>query len=147
MRRASIVLPKPGYIGRTASANAARIQHTEVLVFEGPRAERREEWADRMNRQNEGPPCMCGCGQRVKARAKHRTAGLPRYVHGHHPNPLRRAFENLRRRGYSLVSDDLHQGAAAGEVADERPVAEGDALQVRRGERLRRVQLDGRDLE
>jgi hypothetical protein len=77
----------------------------EVLVFEGPRAEHRGEWADRMNRQNEAPPCACGCGQRVKARAKHRTVGLPRYVHGHHPNPLRRAFEDLRRRGYSFVSD------------------------------------------
>lgn len=36
---------------------------------------------------------------------RHRSMGVPRYVHGHHPNPLRRSFENLRRRGYRLVSD------------------------------------------
>ena len=31
--------------------------------------------------------------------------GVPRYVPGHHPNPLRRAFESLREKGYRLVAD------------------------------------------
>ena len=105
MRRASIVLPKPGNTCPTPPAEAAGVQHTEIVVFEEPRAEHRDEWADRMNRQNEGPLCMCGCGQRVKARAKHRTVGLPRYVHGHHPNPLRRGYERLRAKGYRMVGE------------------------------------------
>ena len=31
--------------------------------------------------------------------------GLPRYLHGHHPNPLRRGFEELREQGYKLVGE------------------------------------------
>lgn len=33
----------------------------------------------------------------------HRTKGVPKYIHGHHPNPLRRGFEELREQGYKLV--------------------------------------------
>ncbi len=105
MRRASIDFPKPVHKGPMCSVKLPGIEHTEILVFEGPRAEHRDEWADRMNRRNKGPLCACGCGSRVTVRAKHRTVGLPRYLHGHHPNPLRRAFAKLRQRGYRLVSD------------------------------------------
>jgi hypothetical protein len=31
--------------------------------------------------------------------------GLPKYLHGHHPNPLRRGFDVLRKKGYKLVGD------------------------------------------
>jgi len=31
--------------------------------------------------------------------------GLPRYLHGHHPNPFRRGFGELREQGYKLVGD------------------------------------------
>ncbi|HWO23598.1 MAG TPA: MerR family transcriptional regulator [Kofleriaceae bacterium] len=35
----------------------------------------------------------------------HRTKGVPKFIHGHHPNPLRRGFEALRGQGYKLVSE------------------------------------------
>lgn len=34
---------------------------------------------------------------------RHRSMGVPRYVS--HPNPLRRAFEGLRKKAFRLVSD------------------------------------------
>ena len=55
--------------------------------------------------QAEAPLCACGCGQPVRLKARHRTEGPPRYVHGHHPNPIRRAYERLRREGYRLVTE------------------------------------------
>jgi Mn-dependent DtxR family transcriptional regulator len=60
--------------------------------------------------------------------------GLPRYLHGHHPNPLRRSFDALRKKGYKLV----------GEVAELLDVSENT---VRRMEaegvipKARRVEL------
>jgi len=50
--------------------------------------------------------------------------GLPRYVHGHHPNPLRRGFAALRADGYHLV----------GEVAELIGVSENT---------LRRMEAEG----
>ena len=35
----------------------------------------------------------------------HRTKGMPKYLHGHHPNPLRRGFDALREQGYKLVGE------------------------------------------
>jgi len=35
----------------------------------------------------------------------HRTKGMPKYIQGHHPNPLRRGFDALREQGYMLVGD------------------------------------------
>jgi excisionase family DNA binding protein len=31
--------------------------------------------------------------------------GLPKHLHGHHPNPLRRGFDALRKKGYRLVGE------------------------------------------
>jgi hypothetical protein len=42
---------------------------------------------------------------RVVIRAKHRSMGLPKYLNKHHPNPLRRGFDALRRKDYRLVGD------------------------------------------
>lgn len=36
---------------------------------------------------------------------RHRSIGLPRYVHGHHPNPLRRSFDALCQKNYRLVGE------------------------------------------
>ena len=64
----------------------------------------------------------------------HRTKGMPKYIHGHHPNPLRRGFEALREQGYKLI----------GEVAAELGVS---ATTLRRMEeegvipRARRLEL------
>jgi len=29
--------------------------------------------------------------------------GLPKYIHGHHPNPIRRVYARLRKHGYVLL--------------------------------------------
>jgi len=48
---------------------------------------------------------------RVRLRGKievlpvHRTKGMPKYIHGHHPNPLRRGFDALKEQGYKLVGE------------------------------------------
>ncbi len=31
--------------------------------------------------------------------------GLPKYLHGHHPNPIRRVYARLRKRGYVLLGE------------------------------------------
>lgn len=98
--------PKPVDTGRTRFAKVPGFEHTEILAFEGARAELVSEWADRMNATPDiRPRCACGCGEALVVLPRHRSMGLPRYVHGHHPNPLRRAFAKLRQRGYRLVSD------------------------------------------
>ena len=97
--------PKPGDTGPTGPDRAAGVQHTEILTFEGPRADVVTEWAERMNGAGVGPRCACGCGGQVIVREKHRLMGLPRYLQGHHPNPLRRGFERMRKRGYRLVGE------------------------------------------
>jgi hypothetical protein len=96
--------PKPGDIGRDR-ADAGGIYHDETISVHAPRAEAADAWVERMNRSGAVPLCACGCGRGVVLRGKHRTAGLPKYVHGHHPNPLRRGFEELRNQGYRLVGD------------------------------------------
>lgn len=93
----------PGYIGHAASDMEGGVSHTEVVPVEGSRAELREAWAARMCK--EAPMCACGCGGRVTIGPRHRSRGVPRYIHGHHPNPLRRMFERLRQEGYRLVSE------------------------------------------
>ena len=36
---------------------------------------------------------------------KHRSKGLPRYRPGHHPNPVRRAYEALRAQGLMMLGE------------------------------------------
>jgi hypothetical protein len=76
---------------------------SKILEILEPRAERGSRWAARV--QPEAPLCACGCGQPVELKGRHRSAGVPRYAHGHHPNPIRRAYERLRSKGYRLVAD------------------------------------------
>jgi excisionase family DNA binding protein len=74
------------------------------VAVHAPRAETVEAWAERMNRSGKYR-CRCGCGTELVILPRHRSMGLPRYVHGHHPNPLRRGFDALRRKGYKLVGE------------------------------------------
>jgi len=83
----------------------AGVYHEEIVAVRFPRAETTEAWIERMKRSGAAPLCACGCGGQVVVRAKHRSMGLPKYLHGHHPNPLRRGFDALRRKGYQLVGD------------------------------------------
>ena len=99
IRRGSMVLPKPGDIGRVGGRGPAGLYHEEIVAVRFPRTETTEAWVERMNCPGTAPLCECGCGGHVVIRAKHRSMGLPKYLHGHHPNPLRRGFDALRKKG------------------------------------------------
>jgi hypothetical protein len=115
--------PKPGDIGREGPAGPPGIYLRETIVVRFPRAETVEEWVERMNR-GEKPHCGCGCGTQLMILPRHRSMGLPRYVHGHHSNPLRCGLDKLREQGYKLV----------GEVATQLGVS---------GTTLRRMEAEG----
>jgi len=53
------------------------------------------------------PVCACGCGEQIQLKPQHRcpTEGMPRYIHGHHPNPLRRFCAVVRAQGLLLTRD------------------------------------------
>jgi len=99
-----MLLPKPGDIGRGGGGGPAGVYHEEMVEVRFPRAETVEAWAERMNRSGRHL-CQCGCGTALVILPRHRSMGLPRYLHGHHPNPLRRGFDALRKKGYKLVGD------------------------------------------
>src|SRR3954471_24335306 len=104
IRRATMVLPEPGYIGRLSGEGPAGVYHQEMVEVRFPRAETVGAWAERMNRSGRHL-CQCGCGAKLEILPRHRSMGLPRFVHGHHSNPLRRSFDALRKEGYKLVGD------------------------------------------
>ena len=89
--------------GHVVSCDGRTVQVAATIEIQEPRAERRSEWATRA--QPTAPPCACGCGRLVELLPQHRSKGVPRYIHGHHPNPIRRAYERLRSRGYRLIAD------------------------------------------
>ena len=41
-----------------------------------------DAWVRRM--QAEAPLCACGCGQRIHVKRRHRSNGIPVFIHGHH---------------------------------------------------------------
>jgi hypothetical protein len=53
------------------------------------------------------PVCACGCGEQIQLKPQHRcpTEGIPRYIQGHHPNPLRRFYAIVRAQGLLLTRD------------------------------------------
>lgn len=95
--------PQVEHKGHVVSCDGRTVQVLKTLEIHEPRAERRSEWATRV--QPTAPPCACGCGRLVELLPQHRSKGAPRYIHGHHPNPIRRAYERLRSRGYRLIAD------------------------------------------
>jgi hypothetical protein len=97
------VFPKLKYKGHAVICEGRTIEVSKILEILEPRAERGSRWAARV--QPEAPLCACGCGNVVELKSRHRSGGAPRYAHGHHPNPIRRAYQRLRSRGYRLVAD------------------------------------------
>jgi len=83
IRLASIVLPYPGDIGPQETDEDSGVYYDEILTVRAPRAETREAWALRVS----APTCACGCGGRIEVIPVHRTRGMPKYIHGHHPQP------------------------------------------------------------
>ena len=82
------------------------MEHSEILEIRLPRAESGSRWAERIASAAGGPPsCACGCGEKIEVKPKHRYAGLPRYRPGHHPNPIRRAYEALRAQGFMMLGE------------------------------------------
>jgi len=94
-------LARAGDIGRIGTGIPG-VYHQEMVEIRLPRAEMVGAWAERMNRSGR---YLCGCGASLVIRPRHRSMGLPRYVHGHHSNPLRRGFDTLRKKGYRLVGE------------------------------------------
>jgi hypothetical protein len=125
-------LPKPGDIGRGGSDGLPGIYHQEIVEVRFPRAETVEAWAERMNRSGRHL-CQCGCGAALVILPRHRSMGLPRYLHGHHPNPLRRGFDALRKKGYKLVGD-VAKLLGVSENTVRRMEAEGVIQKARRVE-------------
>ncbi len=80
------------------------IFYQEIVEVRFPRAETVEAWAGRMNRSGRYL-CQCGRGAELVILPRHRSMGLPRYVYGHHSNPLRRGFDALCKKGYKLVGE------------------------------------------
>jgi hypothetical protein len=104
-RRASMVLPLPGYIGPRKTALPSVLKPVEIIGLRGARAETGSRWTYRL--QSMAPLCACGCGEQIQLKPRHRcpTKGVPRYIQGHHPNPLRRFYSIVRAQGLLLTRD------------------------------------------
>ena len=74
--------PKPGYIGHEGTDEASGVYYEEILAVRAARAETRDAWALRVA----APTCACGCGGKIEVIPAHGTKGMPKYIHGHHPN-------------------------------------------------------------
>ena len=111
------------------------VYHQEMVEVRFPRAETVEAWAERMNRSLRHL-CQCGCGAALVILPRHRSMGLPRYLHGHHPNPLRRGFDALRKKGYRLVGE-VAKLLGVSENTVRRMEAEGVIPKARRMELAR----------
>src|SRR5689334_17300866 len=109
MRRASMVLPDTGHIGRAAAKQPDPLEHTVILEIHEPRAETRSGWARRVREEAPALLCACGCGRSVVVKGPHRSSGLPRFIHGHHSNPIRRAYAQLRAKGFLLLGEACSQ--------------------------------------
>ena len=98
--------------------------------------------ADWVRRQNEvATSCACGCGEQIVVRPRHRSLGIPRFVHGH-------AFKTEAVCRGDVPAGWLTAGEAARTwgvgVTSVRRLADAGAVAVRwvelRGKRARLVQ-------
>jgi hypothetical protein len=101
--RASMVLPEPGVIGLADLFGDDMPDVLEIIDVRQPRAETGSQWAARL--QRDAPCCACGCGDRIRLRAHHRTHGIPKYIQGHHSTPLRKAYQEFRNKGYVFLGE------------------------------------------
>jgi hypothetical protein len=103
---------------------------TRLFVVCDPRVCFRQECVKAAPRADtvEGSP-----GAELVILPRHRSMGLPRYVHGHHPNPLRRGFDALRQKGYRLVGE-VAKLLGVSENTVRRMEAEGVIPKARRME-------------
>jgi hypothetical protein len=104
-RRASIVFPYPGVIGHADLAGDDGPDFLEIVDVHEPRAETGSQWAARL--QPDAPFCACGCGEQIRLRPQHRcpTKGTPRFIQGHHPNPLRLLHAAVHAKKLLLTGD------------------------------------------
>src|SRR5208283_4810026 len=97
--------PLPEYIGPRKTASPSVLKPAGIIGIRVPRAETGSRWTYRL--QPMAPLCACGCGEQIQLKPQHRcpTEGIPRYIHGHHPNPLRRFYAAVRAQGLLLTRD------------------------------------------
>ena len=105
MRPMSSVLPKTADTRHPLGGPADPFEHVVTLEIQEPRAESESGWASRVNATTGAQNCACGCGGSIQAKDHHRASGLPKYLHGHHSNPIRRAYAELRTQGYVLLGE------------------------------------------
>lgn len=134
-------MPKPGGIGRGDGGGPSGVYHEEIVAVGFPRAETTEAWIELMTRSGRGAALRLRLGRPGVIRAKHRSVGLPKYLHGHHPNPLRRGFDALRKKGDKLVGE-IAKLLGVSENTVRRMEAEGmipkaRRLEIARGKNVR----------
>lgn len=97
--------PQPEDTGPSAGEEVTGGELSEILVVRLPRAETGSQWADRLAQA--APQCRCGCGGRIEVKPQHRapTKGIPGYLPGHHPNPFRRKYAEVRAAGLLLLTE------------------------------------------
>jgi hypothetical protein len=139
-RRASMVLPLPGYIGPRKTKLPSVLKPVGMIGIQVPRAETGSRWTHRL--QAMAPLCACGCGGQIQLKPQHRcpTKGIPRYIQGHHPNPLRRFYAVVRAQGL-LLTRDVCRKLRISETQYHRLEAAGVFPQPRRWGRLPRPRM------
>jgi hypothetical protein len=97
--------PYPGDIGHTGLDDDDGPDFLEIIDVHEPRAETGSQWAARLQRG--APLCACGCGEQITLRPQHRapTKGIPRFLQGHHPNPLRILHAAVHAKKLLLTGD------------------------------------------
>ncbi len=108
-----------------------------MIGIQVPRAETGSRWTYRL--QPMAPLCACGCGEQIQLKPQHRcpTKGIPRYIRGHHPNPLRRLYAAVRAQGL-LLTREVCRKLRISETQYHRLEAAGVFPQSRRWGRLPR---------
>ena len=100
-----MVFPYSEAIGLAAPVEARAPEITEIIEIREPRAETASGWAARL--QAQASLCGCGCGEQIRLRPDHRapTRGIPRFLQGHHSNPLRRLHAAIHAKGLLLTGE------------------------------------------
>lgn len=96
LRRRLVVVPG----GAAPNAPATHVLSRELPLPEQDTAER---WAARENEKGEHP-CGCACGGQIAILPKHRTVGIPRFIHGHHRMAMTAFVEDLNAKGFFTIS-------------------------------------------
>jgi hypothetical protein len=90
-------------IGPRSEASRPALKLVGIIGLRASRAETGSQWTYRL--QPTAPLRACGCGEQIRLRSHHRSHGIPKYIQGHHSTPLRRAYEQFRKKGYMFLGE------------------------------------------